>query len=78
VREREVMSKRGLVAIGGVALVVFVIWMRWYSSPEQKLQRCIGAERKDYYSTSQTQNAHNESDEARFVVDCKKKLGMKL
>jgi hypothetical protein len=77
VREREEMSKRGLVAIGGVALVVFVIWMRWYSSPEQKLQRCIDAERKNYYSTSQGQTAHTESDEARFVVDCKERLGMK-
>lgn len=70
---------RLFVVIGGVAVVIFAFWLHWYNSPEQKLQRCVDADRKDYYSTSKAQWLHNQGADpplTLFIMDCDQKLGI--
>jgi hypothetical protein len=73
------MSKRNLVRILMVALIVLSCWWFWYNSPQQKLQRCIKAESNAFYATSEGQELHRRGSDppvGLFIVECNQ-MGIK-
>lgn len=59
------------VVVTTVAIVV--MWMLWYNSGQQKLQRCVKAQSDHFYSTSVGQEMHRHGTDPPaklFVLEC--------
>jgi hypothetical protein len=73
------MTKRNLVRVFVVALIVLASWWFWYNSPQQKLQRCIKAESNAFYASSEGQELHRKGldpPDGLFVIECNQ-MGIK-
>jgi hypothetical protein len=73
------MTKRNLVRVFVVALIVLASWWFWYNSPEQKLQRCIKAESNAFYASNEGQELHRkglDAPDGLFVIECNQ-MGIK-
>lgn len=73
------MTKRNLVRVFVVALIVLASWWFWYNSPQQKLQRCIKAESNAFYASSEGQELHRKGLDpptGLFVIECNQ-MGIK-
>jgi hypothetical protein len=46
---------KSILAVAGVALVIFLIWAHWYYSPAQELRRCLAAQAKQEANNLQPQ-----------------------
>jgi hypothetical protein len=67
-----------------LVLIGFTCWVSWYNSPDQKLQRCITADRQEWEAKVQTdpqaQMIHNAGGDPPMtlaLLDCDDKLGIK-
>jgi hypothetical protein len=73
------MTKRNLVRLLVVALIVLSSWWFWYNSAEQKLQRCIKAESDAFYASSEGQELHRKGTDppvGLFAFECNQ-MGIK-
>jgi hypothetical protein len=73
------MTKRNLMRVLVVALIVVASWWFWYNSAEQKLQRCIKAESNAYYASSEGQELHRKGTDppvGLFILECNQ-MGIK-
>jgi hypothetical protein len=73
------MTKRSLILLCVVPLIILACWLFWYNSSQQKLQRCIKAESDHFYSTSEGQELHRRGSDppaSLFVLECKQ-IGVK-
>ena len=67
------MTKRALVPIVMIPLVVLIGWLVWNNSNQQKLQRCVDAQSDHFYSTSEGQELHRRGSDppvTLFLLEC--------
>jgi hypothetical protein len=73
------MTRRNLVRILVVALIVLSGWWFWYNSPQQKLQRCIKAESNAFYASDEGKELHRQGSDppvGLFIIECNQ-MGIK-
>ena len=54
-------------------VVILSLWLMWYNSGPQKLQRCVKAQSDHFYSTSEGQELHRHGTDppaTLFVLEC--------
>jgi sensor domain CHASE-containing protein len=73
-----------IIVVSVIAIVGFLLWVNWYNSTDQKLQRCITAEGQEWEHQVQTDpqaqvihNAGGDPPMALSILDCDDKLGIK-
>jgi hypothetical protein len=73
------MSKRNVVRLLVVVLIVLSCWWFWYNSSQQKLQRCIKAERDAFYASNEGKELHRQGSDppdGLFIIECNQ-MGIK-